>query len=145
MHQHLSACLSYLSVCLSAPFLAASTNRAVLAEYIKSIFVSIFVSFWLYSSHKIMCLCLFGVMMSYQMTWLTAAALIGGRSFGLFHFAGNGGLTVMVTGPSVPKRNYNTNNNNNKKDYAVLLSDSTSRSNLQLSKSGHIALFCFKL
>lgn len=78
MHQHLSACLSYLSVCLSAPFLAASTNRAVLAEYIKSIFVSIFVSFWLYSSHKIMCLCLFGVMMSYQMTWLTAAALIGG-------------------------------------------------------------------
>lgn len=67
------------------------------------------------------------------------------RSFGLFHFAGNGGLTVMVTGPSVPKHNYNTNNNNNKKDYAVLLSDSTSRSNLQLSKSGHIALFCFKL
>lgn len=44
-----------------------------------------------------------------------------------FHFAGNGGLTVVVTGPSVPKHN------NNKKDYAVLLSDSTSRSNLQLS------------
>lgn len=45
MHQHLSACLSFLSVCLSRPVLAASTNRAVLAEYIKSIFVSIFVSF----------------------------------------------------------------------------------------------------
>lgn len=39
-------CLSVLLICLSlCPVLAASTNRAVLAEYIESIFVSIFVSF----------------------------------------------------------------------------------------------------
>ena len=41
----LSVCPLYPSFCLLCPVLAASTNRAVLAEYIKSIFVSIFVSF----------------------------------------------------------------------------------------------------
>lgn len=34
MHQHLSACLSSLSVSFSAPVLAASTSRADIAEYI---------------------------------------------------------------------------------------------------------------
>lgn len=51
MHQHLSACLSLFNPSL-CPVLAASTNRAVLAEYMESIFVSIFVSFWLYSTCK---------------------------------------------------------------------------------------------
>lgn len=37
MHQHLSACLSSFNLSVSA----ASTNRAVLAEYIESIFVSV--------------------------------------------------------------------------------------------------------
>lgn len=56
MHQHLSACLSLFNPSL-CPVLAASTNRAVLAEYMESIFVSIFVSFCLYSTCKIVYVC----------------------------------------------------------------------------------------
>lgn len=133
MHQHLSACLSFLSVCLSCPVLAASTNRAVLAEYIKSIFVSIFVSFGctvLFRKKKWTRVCLFGVTMIYQMTWLTAIALFGGV-FGLFFFfAGNGGLNCRrAVSAKTTKR---------------LSSDSTSRSNLQLSSLDVLLCFVFK-
>lgn len=57
MHQHLSACLSLFNASL-CPVFAANTSRAVLAEYMESIFVSIFVSVRLYSTCKMTCICL---------------------------------------------------------------------------------------
>lgn len=117
-------CLSVLFVNLCF-ILATSTTKVVQLEYIKTIFVAIFVSFAVQFSYVV---CLFGVATIYQMTWLTAAALIRGVSDCF-------SLPVMedpiVAGPSVP----NTTTTNTKPLWHHLKK--------QL-KSGHIALFWFK-
>lgn len=51
-------CLSVSFWCSLCPIFAANANRAVLVEYMESIFVSIFVSFRLYSTCKMTCICL---------------------------------------------------------------------------------------
>lgn len=130
MHQHLSACLSS-SLC---PVLAASTIRAVLPEYIKSIFVYIILSSWLYQfsvSKKKLFMC---VQWWCSIRWLDFNSHgPDRRSSGLVLFAGNDRLECCL-GPSVPKHTQKRRS-----------AGSTSRSNLQLLNLDVMLCYVFKI
>lgn len=116
MHQHLSACLSLFNASL-CPVFAANTNRAVLAEYMESIFVSIFVSFRLYSTCKITCICL----------WFTG--WINGQTWPWSRWLWTVMENLEWEGSSVPKASKKTHLQPHLKQPSAL-------------KYGCIALFC---
>lgn len=135
----LSVCPLYLSLCLLCPVLAASTNRAVLAEnMISSLFLCLFLSLLAvqFSWKTTLVMFMLGVTMIYRMTWLTAMALIGGV-FGLFLFAGNGGLNCRR---AVSAKTTKTTTIRKKKKERL---SSDLKKQPSALKSGRIALFLF--
>lgn len=82
--------------------------------------------------------------MIYQMTWLTVVALVRGV-LDCFHFVGNRRPNHYraISAKSQRWQRQWQKKRRKKKDSAVLLIDSTSRSNLLALKSERIALFCF--